>query len=216
MSDLLTLARDYIDRMANPVYGIATNEDYAIRFAKLFESEGFEAQIRAEIRTLRSRDALTSYGWLWLIGWAKSRRIDLNEELLVELFEQWSGVFVRSAIIDLATQSAEYESQGRRKRSLLEFPNRFLAQIMRLATEGEEEDRPLDEQRRSTGRAESVLIALLQVDKPITLDAASALLQYEWWGREQLLEYFWALSDTLDAETRSVWIERLEPPHGPR
>ena len=41
MSSLFTLAADYIERMANPAFGITTNEDYATKFGKLLESEGF-------------------------------------------------------------------------------------------------------------------------------------------------------------------------------
>jgi hypothetical protein len=60
MSDLLFLARDFIDRMANPTYGAAVNEDHALRFASLLQREGFEELFMREIREVRDRDALTS------------------------------------------------------------------------------------------------------------------------------------------------------------
>lgn len=88
MSGLLTLARDYIERMANPVYGLVTNEDYSLRFAHLLGSEGFEDTFREEIRSVRDTEALTSNGWLWLIEWARSRRVDVQEELLSELYDE--------------------------------------------------------------------------------------------------------------------------------
>jgi hypothetical protein len=212
MSDLLTLARDYIERMANPVYGYSTNEDYSMRFAKLLESEGFDAQLRGEIEGLRDRDALTSYGWLWLIGWAKSRRIDLAEGLLVELFQEWWSVYARCAVIDLATQRAGDQFPFSRDNPLGEFPNPFLAKIMLLATEPREAESSAAELGRPTGLAESVLVALLQVGRPITLEAASVLLRHHWKGQHQLLEFFWALCNSLDPETREAWIERLNPP----
>ncbi|MGA2075315.1 MAG: hypothetical protein ABSH52_17630 [Terriglobia bacterium] len=211
MSELLALARDFIEKMANPVYGYATNEDYSARFAELLRSEGFEGRLREEISTLRRPDALTSYGWLWVIGWAKSRRIPLPDDLLTELFEEWSSVFARCAIVDLATAELEYEPRGR-DLSVQDFPSPFLVSIMTSATELGEEIYPTAELGRPSGRAESVLIALLQVGRPITLDAASALLRHEWRGQRQLLEYFWTLCNSLDPETREVWIRDVNPP----
>jgi hypothetical protein len=197
--------------MANPVYGYTTNEDYSMRFAKLLESEGFEDQLGEEIRTLRDRDALTSHGWLWLIGWAKSRNIDLAEDLLVDLFEEWWSVYARCAIIDLATHRNEGQLRST-DNPLNEFPNRFLAKIMLLATKPEEAEGSTNELSRQTGRAESVLVSLLQVGRPITLEAASVLLRHHWKGQAQLLEFFWALCNSLDRETRDAWVERLKPP----
>jgi hypothetical protein len=213
MSGLLTLARDYIERMANPVYGFATNEDYSLRFAKLLATEGFEGSLRDEIQGLRDKEALTSNGWRWLIGWARSRRIELPEELLVELFEEWSSVSARCSIVDLATYRAQVEPKANVR--LRDFPNQFLASIMRGATEiGEDhprgDDRPGQEPWRLTGRAESVLVVFLQVGTPLTLGAASALLRHQWPGHEQLFEFLRVLATTLDSETRRVWSERLD------
>ncbi len=53
MSGLLSLARDYIERMANPVYGFAVNEEYSLRFAELLATEGFESSLRREVEELR-------------------------------------------------------------------------------------------------------------------------------------------------------------------
>jgi hypothetical protein len=227
MSDLLFLASDYIERMANPVYGTSTNEDYALKFATLLSKEEFEARLNEEIRTLTDRETLTSYGWLWLFGWAKSRDIDLKEDLLIDLYEEWSSVFVRAEIVDLATHNVDYPERPNALLSMGEFPNRFLSRIMSQATrrpEAEEtqhleaEDRgSLEEQRApeqgpSTALAESTLVALIQVGTPITIDAARVLLWHKWEGQENLLELFWAICNALDPETREVWIKRLQPP----
>ncbi len=223
MSELLTFARDYIERMSNPVYGYSVNEDYATRFATLLRSEGFEKRLNQQIRGLRDRNTLTSYGWLWLLEWTKSRRIDLSEELLMDLFEEWSSVFVRCDIVDVGTHNADYPGSYVEDSSLTEFPNSFLARIMLRATRSPEERSRLDsklapEDHRaqanepSTALAGSTLIALLQVGRPITLAAAAVLLRHKWEGQEQLLRLFWAICDSLDAETREAWIKRLSPP----
>jgi hypothetical protein len=233
MSDLLILARDYIEKMANPVYGFTINEDYSIRFARLLERDGFENLLTGEIREVHDRDALTSYGWLWLMGWAKSRSIDLSEALLLELFDEWSSVFIKCTILELATQRTENARTDRGAVRLSDFPNRFLRNVMVAAISTKRPDvpeqdpfRPEREERPfieplSMGRSESLLVALLQVGTPVTLDAASVLLRHECEGQEQLRAFFWVLFDALDPETRTEWRrqlgslpERPEPPIG--
>ncbi len=210
MSELLTLARDYIDRMANPSYGYATNEDYSLRFAQLLTREGFESSLRDEIRASRDTDALTSNGWLWLIQWARTRRNEMDEDLLLGLFEEWSSLPARCAIVDLATYNSELKP--RPNTLLSEFPHPFLARIMKGATQTEDferKDRPRPERLRLTVRAESVLVVFLQVGNPLTLPAATALLRYQWQGHDELSEYLLLLAETLDPETRDVWGRQL-------
>jgi hypothetical protein len=223
MSEILILARDYIERMANPVYGSSVNEEYSIRFATLLSLDGFESRLNEEISGLKDRNTLTSYGWLWLLEWAKSRQISLDEELLVGLFEEWSSVFVRSDIVDVATQRSDEVSGNFRNFSVKEFPSTFLSRIMVRATrlpeevERQESQKFPEENRKretvpSTAMAESALISFMQVGRPITLDASAVLLRDEWQGQQHLLRYFWAKLDSIDEETRANWIKRLDPP----
>lgn len=222
MSEILTLARDYIERMANPIYGSSVNEEYSVRFAALLRLDGFEDRLNEEISKVEDRNTLTSYGWLWLLEWAKSRRITLNEDLLVALFEEWSSVFVRTDIVDVSTQKSEELSVNFRNFSVSEFPNRFLSRIMLRATRPEQLGRsdflqyPEDDRKRdnilSTTLAESALISFMQVGRPITLDAAAVLLRDQWQGQQHLLRFFWSKLDSIEEETRANWIKRLEPP----
>jgi hypothetical protein len=199
--------------MVNPAYGFATNEDYSLRFANLLGRDGFEGSLREEIQGIRDKEALTSNGWLWLMRWARSRQIAMQEDLLLELFEEWSSVPARCAIVDLATYG--FEPQTRSAATVSDFPNRFLARIMNRATEIKREDLQGDDRSRPelgrlTARAESVMVVLIQVGTPLTLMAASALVRHQWQGREQLLEFLRALAGTLDRETRDVWSEQLD------
>jgi hypothetical protein len=222
MSDLLVLARDYLDRMANPIHGSAVNEDYALRFARLFERDGFEAALADEIRGLRDKDALTSHGWLWIIRWARSRHIDVSEDLLLDLFEEWSSIPAKCTVVDLATYRSELDPSifvSFMNLPLSMFPQRFLGRLMRNATTITEEelglhgDRGRDERRRRmvrlTARAESLLVILIQVATPITLAAARTLVRHQWEGHTQLFEFLQVLASPLDAETRNVWSEQL-------
>jgi hypothetical protein len=60
--------------------------------------------------------------------------------------------------------------------------------------------------------AESVLIAPLQVERPITLNAASLLLRHSWPGQKRLQEFFWAVVGSLEEETEQKWIDSIRPP----
>jgi hypothetical protein len=186
MSDLLFLARDFIERMANPAHGAIANEEHALQFAMLLQREGFEQRFLQEIREVEDSDVLSLHGWLWLIGWAKSRNIDLSTNLLVDLFEEWSDVFVKTNFLDLATRNDVYGFHDyTTNTSLGNFPDDFLRRVMLSAVRVEpEEFRNIDEgfyereeiQRPdaipSMGRAEALLVALLQIGRPLTLSTS--------------------------------------------
>jgi hypothetical protein len=210
MSQVLALASDFIERMSNPAYGVRINEEYSLRFAELLSSEGFDELLRREMRQLRDPDALTPHGWLWLLGWARSKKISLDDKLLLRLTETLTSVFMLVVTIDLATKKTDW---GHRNTvvSLHEFYHPWLLELMRRCTEkGGEKDTGND--YIDTKRAETVLIALMQVSSDITVDAASTLLNHHWTGQYQLLRFFWSLCDQFDDETRDMWISRLRPP----
>src|ERR1700747_2894713 len=107
--------------------------------------------LREEIAPVRDKESMTSNGWLWLLRWARAKDVEVFEPLLIELFEEWSSIPARCIIVDLATYRAE---SSRRRTSVREFPNEFLATIMVRATEtkgdrrASDEDRPEEEERR--------------------------------------------------------------------
>jgi hypothetical protein len=161
---------------------------------------------------------LSSHGWLWLVGWAKSRNIDLTTDLLVELFDEWSDVFVKTNVMDLATRNAEYKVPGYLDISIENFPDEFLRRVMlsavRIEREGSRElGRTFDEQEEfrrpeavpAIGRAEALLVSLLQVGRSITLNAASTFLSYEWQGQGHMQIFFFLLYDKLDEESQTAW-----------
>jgi hypothetical protein len=74
LNELLGLARDYLDRMATLDYGLFTKKEYSLRSVHLLANEEFDNRLKE----LRDKDALTSNGWL--IRWAGSRHIDLQED----------------------------------------------------------------------------------------------------------------------------------------
>lgn len=220
MNGVLALARDYIERMSNPIYGLSTNEEYSADFGQLLRSEEFVDQLRQDMQTLKDPIEMTSHGWVWLLGWARANHVPLQHELLIRLFDEWSSVFVKTAVVDLATQ--EPPDRETRARASVDdaYQNHFLASIMANATEsapprdvlGSDPQHPLP----TLGRAEATLTALLQVGRPITLGAARLLLQREWPGQEALQTFFWSLVDSLEPQTRETWLAQILPPPRPR
>ncbi|MBB5341468.1 hypothetical protein [Tunturiibacter gelidoferens] len=172
-----------------------------------------------EIREVRGRDALSSYGWLWLVGWAKSRDVELPTELLVGLFEEWSDVFVKTSVLDLAIRTADYQPLTNFDLPIADFPNEFLRRVMLSAVRVEREEYPDfreipkergDEILRAEavpemGRSESLLVSLLQAGRPITLGAASSFLRHEWQGQRHMQIFFWLMFDKLDGESQAAW-----------
>ncbi len=223
MSALLTVASDFIERMSNPAYGLLVNEDHAIRFAELLDSEGsrFEQTLKREAKSLTRTDDLTAHGWMWLLGWARSRRLALDNSLLLEITDKWWSVPVQRWP-SRSTQTARWRRRTRVP-SIYEFEHPFLRELLVRAVrpqreefdariEGEQfEDSPHILEIR-TDRAESTLVALIDVESAITLDAAAALLNHEWEGQHDLLDFYEHLQGGLDPETHKEWSKRLRRP----
>ncbi len=210
MSHILTLASDFIERMSNPAYGIKVNEDYSLRFATLLSSEGFDKMLREEAKEVTNPDTLTPHGWLWLLGWARSKDIELNPKLLLHLTQHWSSVFMQVLAIELATRRVEWERPNQTM-SLEDFRNSWLKSLMYdcVAIDKKVHD---EQNEIHTGQAENVLIALMQIGSDVTLDAASTLLNHNWPGQAKLLKFFWLRIEGLDEKTQKNWHVRLRPP----
>jgi hypothetical protein len=195
--------------MSNPAYGIRVNEEYALRFSELLSSEGFNALLQHEAERSFDVDDLTPHGWLWFLGWARSHDVNVNEDLLLHLTERWSNVFMQVLAIDVATQQAEGGSRSAIT-PLSEFEHPFLRRLLQHSVElpeiesGGYEDIP-------TTRAENTLVALLQIGRDITIEAARSLLHHSWRGQSKLRNYYMALRENLDAETQEIWDLRLGP-----
>lgn len=214
MTAFLRLASDFIEGMTNPALGVRVNEDQALRFAECLKSEGFESQFLAEVRRLRDPDTLSSFGWLWLLNWAKAHELTLEEDLLFELCETWPNVFFKSTLLDHATRHVSSPTSVMDGEDIHNFSHRLIARLMVAATE--------QPQRATEGRAsvrtksaEQLLVALLQTGHDLTLDAARLLLRHPWPGQVDLLVYYWSLCDELDQETVAAWTQRIQPPRRP-
>jgi hypothetical protein len=218
MSEILTLAADFIDRMSNPAHGIAVNEEYSLRFAQLLGQERTFSILRDEAARVRDVNTLSAHGWFWFLNWARGHELELNGELLLDLSDRWASVFMQVLIIDVATRNRRMRELGQ-ARHVAEFQDEWLRQLLTRSVIQEQrppERRNEPEEGHSEeqvpvrmGRAETTLLALLQVGSDLTLAAAATLLAHPWPGRGRLREYYeWRLSD-LEPETRAAWEQRI-------
>jgi hypothetical protein len=215
MSQVLMLASEFIEHMSNPAYGILENEDYAMRFSSLLASEGFEDMLSKEVLKLKDPESLSPHGWFWLLNWARSKNIRLDDKLLLDLSESLSSVFMQVVIIDVATRRWSDWHPREEVTPLEKFDHSWLNMLIRKSTKIRREEfiePPYKELPEiDTRRSEIVLVALMQVGSAITIDAARTLLNHEWEGQRQLVEFFWSLCNELDEETRREWISHLQP-----
>lgn len=202
MPDLLSLASDFFERMANPAYGSVVNDEYALRLGALLTDERTQSFFAREAERLSDPDALTAYGWLWFLGYARARSLRLSDELLLRLAERWSSVPMLVTVIDVATGDEERAE-------------RWLESLVQRVTFIEEQPDELQHERDFGANAESLLVALLQTGNEPSLSAARNLLRRDWRGQRRLLQLFWSLTDELDDDTRRLWISMLAPPPRP-
>ncbi len=218
MSSLIELAADFFERMANPAFGAQANEEYALRLAAVLDGE-LDVRLSREATQLRSPEALTPFGWTWLLEWAKTTNTALDGDLLLDLCESFESTAFKAAVIDTATH-------GSSDRSISEENDRALNPWLRsLLTRVVERDpaRPSTDTRddsesfpqHHSRHARSLLMALLFVESDLTINAAASLLREQWRGDTELLEFFWDWLDAIDPESREAWLGALDPPSRP-
>jgi hypothetical protein len=219
MNHYFTLATDFIDRMANPAFGIQTNEQYALKFAQLLSSEGFTQDLSNQMSRLEKRDIdqLSSHGWLWVLNWSKGNEVKLDDELLHSLMQKFRSVFVQAMIIETATLSESDQDLGRTRREsdggwLYEEIRRSVEINLESSDTFQDEDFRERANRITEGavlRSERLLIGLLQVGSQRTLSAATQLLKYPWQGQSKLHLIFYTVWSEQDEQTRSAWLAAL-------
>ena len=131
---------------------------------------------------------------------------------------------MQSLAIEIATQTARWKRRTRVP-SLGEFEHPFVRKLLLRTVEpridqsgnnaridGGQFDKTPRPREIRTDRAESTLVALIDVESDITLDAAAALLNHSWEGQIDLLAFYEHLQGGLDPETQKEWAKRLHRP----
>jgi hypothetical protein len=211
MSVLIKLASDFIEKMTNPSYGGVVNDDYALKFSVLLNENEFEGRFVEEIQSIDNINSLTSSGWVWILNWLQSKKIELKSEVKVELIKRWLNIILRSLVIESSPYAKGKESSVVNS-SIYDF-DPWLRDVLTwsLQVETELKEGNKDEVDVSIRNAESLLFALMQAGTPLSLAAAGALLNHEWYGQGALNNSFEDFCKRLDRETGILWRETLRP-----
>jgi hypothetical protein len=214
MSRLLGLTAEFFERVMNPAYGIAVNDDYGIRLLGMLKDEVFEESLKQEAKEVKDTRVLTAHGWLWLLSWARSVDTTLDPDLLLGLAVETGSILLQVQAIDLATRDAEVR-RSRGTPSVVEFRHEWLRKLlMKCVAESAAKDISDEvagkyKSRDYTRLAESILIALLQVGNDACIEAASALVNHNWSGHQQVRDFLAERAKEADGETRRQWMSKL-------
>jgi hypothetical protein len=226
MSSLIELASEFLDRIGNPAYGAQINEEYAIRLTALLgiDTPEIDRRFATEVAALDDVEALTPTGWLWVLRWARAHDVRMSPDLLRALVERWEATSFKAVAIETAI--ADADDAERSETWLAGLVDRAVrTEITGDTTRprdfgGDEPDRnqksirPPSE-RRGSRHAYSLFLALVACDTAATTNAASDLVGRDWDGAEDLVLSVWARLDSLDDESRDVWLSRLQIPARP-
>lgn len=225
MKGFLGLASDFIEKMANPAFGVQINESYSLRLAQLLADDKEASMALTHMSDLDGQDLnlLTTDGWLWLLGWMKSHGNRPPDNFLHSLFDTTNYLALRLRVVETVTATVNREAMERWRETrfdVYEFPESWLRTRMRRAVavrmpEDRRErgdDAWLPEQTSVvTAVAESFELAtlLLQVGDETAIMAARSLLAHRWIGAESLQSNIIRLFGGLDEETRREWLSML-------
>jgi hypothetical protein len=165
----LGLAADFIDRLANPVHGIAVNESYGARLGELIAADPeLTAALAGGHLEAADATAMSTPSWLWYLAWRRSSGLALPPESFMDaLFDRTTDTVVRLKLVELAATDPTVSSRERAA-NLEDLPDSWLKSRLRRLAAGESEA-PFRE-------AQELTVMLLQIGSPFALESLKAFL----------------------------------------
>ena len=206
MTSLLILARDSLERAANPAYGVAANDEHAARLAAVIGPADVE-RFMSEVARLDDPANLTSYGWAWVLEFAISHNVALDRELLSDLCQRWDVPALKALVIEAAI---EFDQPAEPNAEVVEWLTRVVERAAPLLVLPDD-DRLVDDDETyslgeiDTGSAEALLTALLVVGTESTINAARQLFARQWLGSRQLDDFVRSNLNDSDPLARVPW-----------
>ncbi|SOB81373.1 hypothetical protein [Streptomyces sp. 1331.2] len=220
MKAFLGLSADFIDRMANPVYGAGVNQAYASRFADLLRrDERLPAQLSADDLSEVDTDLLSMQSWIWYLKWLTKQQELPRDEFLDALYEDAGDSLLRLIIFESVMTNPvvvrRYSNIHEQWAVPLEelppcWPRNLVLHLVSAEPAGAR-----DIESRPTEQLPEVLelaFSLLQVGNAAALAMLRGLLAYQWPMRGELI----SLVDTallqssgLEASELDQWRRRL-------
>jgi hypothetical protein len=218
VNGLLAIAESFIDRMTNPRYGPAVNEEYAMRFTELLNGDpGFATELANLSLDPEDIDSLPACAWPWYLEW---RRLEGAPPPTADFFEVLFAATDDPAIRLAVVQSALSERAADSSQD--DFPDAALAPLSDPGLGSEERGAIRSSWLRSQATrltragdpaqtlpdAIELATYLLQIGDS---DSLASLLSLPWPGQEALITAIARqLADAnLDPETAAAWRSRL-------
>lgn len=222
MTGVLALTNEFIERVMNPAFGSQINDDYSMRLGELMADPRSESLLESEVERLTRVDDLSAHTWLWLLKQDVAKR-RLSHQLLADLCLAFQAPAFRVLVIDCATsehprlEPGEVDVTGIPP-AIDNVESGWLSGLVRRVVghtdphthNGDGRDGSVEQPARDFRSAESLLLALLTIDRGQCLQAAWAMLHHEWEGQAHLLEFLRGRTATMDEEARLRW-QRLMP-----
>jgi hypothetical protein len=218
VNGLLAIAESFIDRMTNPRYGPAANEEYALRFTEVLNGDpGFAAELANLSLDPEDIDSLPACAWPWYLEW---RRLEdappPPANFLDVLFAATDDPAIRLAVVQSALSERVADS------SPDNFPDAAPDRVSEFSASTEERGAIRSRWLRSQAArlthagepaqtlpdAIELATYLLQIGDS---DSLASLLSLPWPGRAALLDAIGGqLADAnLEPETAAAWRSRL-------
>jgi hypothetical protein len=102
MNSSLTLASEFIERAANPAFGLDVNEEYALRWAVMRQTA--DPLPNLQINELKAEDieVLSSDAWFWLGSSLTANDPELPADLVEALFQSTDDEVYRLKVADMS------------------------------------------------------------------------------------------------------------------
>jgi hypothetical protein len=162
MNSSLALASDFIERAANPVFGLDVNEEYALRWEVMRQTADPVPNLRINELKPEDIEVLSPEGWFWLGSSLTANDPELPTALVEALFQSTADEVYRLKVADMSLRHPRLSLRYADARlALREMPSSWARdRLQRLLSETEV---------GPDGLSEMTLILLQVANKPSLL-----------------------------------------------
>lgn len=187
------MLRHFIDRMENPVHGLAENEAYSARFAELVaRDENLYKLLTAEDLGPHDVDLLSTTAWLWFLKWLKDEAVPMpGTSFLGSLYDHVGDPVAKLSIVDIVVSAPylaeSFRSLDERNVYLEDLPGFWLRDRLLGIVQVRDERETLNEEFPAQfAEAIEITTFLLQIGNVVALTTLRSFLAYPWRYQEEL------------------------------
>lgn len=191
----LALLADFIEKLTEPRFGLATNETYAARLTTELDAD---PEFAAEFANyaLRPADvpALSLGGWLWYLAWRRQRSYRPPDGgFLDALYDSSAEPIVRFQVVLESVRHPSVTAALRDNSS--KVPASWLTNRIGRLTDSHE-----SEAGAAVAEAQELALYLIQLGDPVSRAALASLLRERWLGQGSLIELVGSVLGALGPE----------------